>query len=179
MVGTSNFTLYTSHSAEGRSCETKPIPPKQFGRQVLYGKRVRANWACKGSRQNKANSVAGRPAREATTPSCQRSTAAPGAQTKPIDGDPWYKQSQFARNGHTRAGRGTSAKQSQFARPDRQKVLVGRAAAKQSQFSPVRPARWTWNRQLRAERGNPPPYGGSTLSWPDGSAPLRWCDASR
>ncbi len=25
MVGTSNFTLYTSHSAEGRSCETKPI----------------------------------------------------------------------------------------------------------------------------------------------------------
>ncbi len=25
MVGASNFTLYTSHSAEGRSCETKPI----------------------------------------------------------------------------------------------------------------------------------------------------------
>ncbi len=33
MVGTSNFTLYTSHSAEGCSCDTKPI-----GRGVSSGK---------------------------------------------------------------------------------------------------------------------------------------------
>jgi len=29
-------------------------------------------------------------------------------------------------------------------------------------FGPVRPTGWTWNRQLRAERGNPPPHAGHT-----------------
>jgi hypothetical protein len=38
--------------------------------------------------------------------------------------------------------------------------------AKQSQFPPVGPVRWIWNRQLRAERGNPPPYAGHTQSVP-------------
>ncbi len=49
---------------------------------------------------------------------------------------------------------GCRAKQSQFARTDHQKALVGKAAAKQRQFPPVRPTRWTWN---------PPPYAGHIL----------------
>ena len=76
-----DFTLYTSHSAEGRSCETNPICPagpggarpqgrgtrdkcakqSQFLReqqeeQVLCGKEVMVNWSCTGLRRNKANS---------------------------------------------------------------------------------------------------------------------------
>ncbi len=34
------------------------------------------------------------------------------------------------------------------------------AWGKQSQFAPIRPTRGIWNRQLRAERGNPPLYAG-------------------
>jgi hypothetical protein len=60
------------------------------------------------------------------------------------------------------------AKQSQFAldRPEEalaartpRAVAAGQKRAKQSQFPPVGPTRGTWNRQLRAKRGNPPPYG--------------------
>ncbi len=64
-------------------------------------------------------------------------------------------------------------KQTQFASPRLREPPVGRTAAKQSQFPPVRPTRWTRNRQLRADRGNPPPYPGHPLSWADGNAPLR------
>ncbi len=37
------------------ACETKPIPPGRHKGQVLYGKRVRANWARSQAQQNKAN----------------------------------------------------------------------------------------------------------------------------
>jgi hypothetical protein len=55
MVGTSNFTLYTSHSAEGRSCETKPIECGKNGPQVLCSKRFRRDSDQAGLRKNKAN----------------------------------------------------------------------------------------------------------------------------
>ncbi len=55
MVGTSNFTLYTSHSAEGRSCKTHPIRAEHQDGQVLYGKRVVMNRTTDRARKNKAN----------------------------------------------------------------------------------------------------------------------------
>ena len=55
-----------------------------------------------------------------------------------------------------------SYKQSQSAPQGPPDPLAGRAAAKQSQFPPVRPPGRTWNGQLPEERGNPPPYAGHT-----------------
>ncbi len=59
MVWTSHFTLYTSDSAEGRSCQTNPIPPAGKKRQVLGGKGVMVNRTAYRAWQNKANFPAG------------------------------------------------------------------------------------------------------------------------
>ncbi len=39
-----------------KTCETKPIRAESEQGQVLCGKRIMTNWACKGPWQNKANS---------------------------------------------------------------------------------------------------------------------------
>ncbi len=139
-----------------RVCETKPISPRRpgmgasqqgqasapagtnrakqsqfhqsdMGDKCFMGKRLRQIRQAKGLCKTKPISGRGRPVGEATIPSCPHFAAAPGAQTKPI----------YLPTAADSAGRGNSAKQSQSARSDCRETSPG-AAAKQSQFLPVR-----------------------------------------
>ncbi len=51
---------------------------------------------------------------------------------------------------------------------------TGWHGAEQSQFPPVRQTRGIWNRQLRAERGDPPPYAGPTPRVRPQDNPVAW-----
>jgi len=57
MLRTSNFTFDTSDPAEGRLCETKPIPAEIEWWQVLDGTRVMRNVGLTRVAENKANSA--------------------------------------------------------------------------------------------------------------------------
>ena len=91
----------------GPACETKPIPARATsGTSALWTKGYDEFGVCKAMAKQSQFPSPGRLAREATILSCQGSTAAPGAQTKPIGAvapnkanrgdDPLYKQTQFA-----------------------------------------------------------------------------------
>jgi hypothetical protein len=108
--------------------------------QVVCGKRVMTNWTCPWPGQNEANFRQGQ----------QDATA--GIATRVAGGIHRAKQSQFAtdRPAESPAARAARA------------ASAGDKRAKQSQFPSVRPRRGIWNRQLRAECGNPPPCAGRT-----------------
>ena len=125
-------------------CETKPIPARATsGTSALWTKGYDEFGVCKAMAKQSQFPSPGRLAREATILSCQGSTAALGAQTKPIGA--------VAPN---KANRGDDPlyKQTQFAHPAPPEAPTGRATAKQSQFPSVRPTRWTWS---------PPPMPGT------------------
>jgi len=122
------------HRHRGQACETKPIPPALRGRQVLLEKGVMTHLIRKGPRQNKANS---RPDESGQGPA-----KLPATPVEPK-----------VRN------------KANLPRTERKGSPAGRwgQACKTKPIFRVRPTRWIWNRQLRAQRGNPPPYVGHTL----------------
>jgi hypothetical protein len=111
MAESSNFTLYTSNSAEGRSCETKPIP--------VVGRGPRRRNAPNKAKLERSGVSGGRHTRGACRVKQSQFASAAGRdggrsyQTKPIQPAPpggirsgdagagqLYKQSQFRRPGY-------------------------------------------------------------------------------